>query len=151
MELKKLFVILIDNLKYFGIFLGVLMYYWTLDSFGVFFATILGGVFGISFIYICTKGYRFSLCEYISEDIRDVLFENGAPPMAFHVEMDAKYISLKIALFKEEKKEIDIGALREVVKNKIENSWYKKSVLSTELSVVEDFTKLMEGMKWNQK
>lgn len=151
MELKKIFIILIDSLKYFGLFLGVLMYYVTVDSFGVVLATVLGGFFGISFIYICVKGYRLSLCEYISEDIRQILFDNGAKKMAFYAEVNSKNISFKIALFKEEGMEFDIKKLRKKVKNKIENSWYKKSVLSTELSEVDDFTKLLEGVKWNQR
>ena len=142
METAKKRISLMKKIRWLGLLLGFLMYGCTRQSFGEIMATVLAVISAVSFYFICDgEGHR-TMCQYVAEDLKEAVTAAGLNQCVVEIKSIHAGLITRIYLIK-------AGPLatrcNRAVMERINRSWYRKSIWVTQILELESEGELEEA------
>ena len=132
-------------IRWAGMVMAVIMYEGTVRSFGSGWATFLAVLAGLAFYYICDSEARRAMCTFVADDLRDAVLEAGHSRCV--VEIKAMNVGLIPRVYL-----IGAGSMalrcNRAVMERINQSWYKKSIWVTQILELEHESELQEAQEF---
>lgn len=135
MEQTKKKIFLLNKMKWISMIMGIIMFAYTEDAFGMGWALALGIIAAISFYFICNTEARRAICQYVADDLKDAVAKAG------HKKCIVEIKSLKAGLVT---RVYLIGAgsrapiCSKAVISRIKASWYRSAIWVTQLIDLDD-------------
>ena len=145
METAKKRISLMKKIRWLGLLLGFLMYGCTRQSFGEIMATVLAVIAAMSFYFICDgEGHR-TMCQYVAEDLKEAVTAAGLNQCVVEIKSIHAGLITRIYLIK-------AGPLatrcNRAVMERINRSWYRKSIWVTQILELESEGELAEAQEF---
>jgi len=145
MEAIQKKVKMMKAVRWAGVALGLLMYEATAGSFGGGWATFLAILAAVGFYYICDSEGRRTMCVYVADDLKKAVQAAGHSHCV--VEIKSMNVGLITRVYL-----IGAGSLaircHWAVLERINKSWYKKSIWVTQILELEHESELAEAQEF---
>ena len=142
METAKKRVTMMKRIRWAGLPMGLLMYMGTEQSFGTIAATVLAVVAAVAFYFICDGEGRRTMCQYVADDLRAAVAAAGLSRCVVEIKSINAGLITRIYL-------IQAGPLatrcNRAVFERINKSWYRKSIWVTQILELESEGELEEA------
>lgn len=140
-EIKKK-VFFMKKIRWVGLILGIIMYECTVGSFGNGLSTFLAIVAALGFYYICDSEGKRTMCTFVADDLKAAVLAAGHSHCV--VEIKSMNVGLITRVYL-----IGAGSLalrcNRAVLERINRSWYKKSIWVTQILELENEGELEEA------
>lgn len=133
------------TIRWAGIIMGLIMYEGTAGSFGNGWATVLAAVSAAAFYYICDSESRRTMCTFVADDLKDAVLAAGHSRCI--VEIKAMNVGLITRVYLIGAGSRALRCNREVLE-RINKSWYKKSIWVTQILELEHESELQEAQEF---
>lgn len=141
MEIKKK-VQFFKRLRWMGVVFGVIMYMATFMAFGDVAAMLLAAAAAAGFFAICSREGTRTMCQHVADDLKTAVLEAGHNRCIVEIKSMNAGLITRVYLIRAEGKET---LLNRVILERINHSWYRKSIWVTQILGMEDESELKEA------
>lgn len=142
MESVKKRITVMKRIRWAGLPMGLLMYTGTEQAFGTVMATVLAVIAAVAFFFICDGEGRRTMCQYVADDLKAAVTDAGLNRCIVEIKSINAGLITRIYLIKAGP--LAIRCNRAVLE-RINRSWYRKSIWVTQILELESEGELEEA------
>lgn len=141
MEVKKK-IVMFKRLRWMGLLFGIIMYCATFMAFGDILAILLGVAASVGFYMICSVESTRTMCQYVADDLKNAVTEAGHNRCIVEIKCISNGLITRVYLIQADGLET---RLNRAILERINRSWYRKSIWVTQILGMADESELEEA------